>query len=138
MDSVQMVAAAASPPSVETIRKLPESVSWLQVRADLSGDIPASWLRNHFSGSLLYSLRNRSCGGTFDGSWNERRSRLLAASAGYDLIELESDSDLTQEVLGRIPPERRLLFHRTAACSASQLCASFAQLASIPARFYHL
>lgn len=138
MDSVQVVAAVALPPSAETIRKLPESVSWLQVRADLSGDIPAAWLRNHFPGSLLYSLRNRSCGGTFDGSWNERRSRLLAAAAGYDLIELESESDLTSEVLGRIPPERRLLFQRTPPCSASQLCASFAQLATIPARFYHL
>jgi len=138
MDSVQVVAAVASPPSAETIGKLPEALSWLQVRADLSGDIPAAWLRNHFPGSLLYSLRNRSCGGAFDGSWNERRARLLAASSGYDLIELESESDLTQEVLGRIPPERRLLFQRTPACSASQLCASFAQLASIPARFYHL
>ena len=138
MDSVQVVAVVALPPSAETIRKLPEAVSWLQVRADLSGDIPAAWLRNHFPGSLLYSLRNRSCGGAFDGSWNERRSRLLAASTGYDLIELESESDLTPEVLGRIPPERRLLFQRTPPCSASQLCASFAQLATIPARFYHL
>lgn len=138
MDSVQMVAAVAYPPSGETIRKLPQAVSWLQVRADLSGDIPAAWLRNHFPGSLLYSLRKRSCGGTFDGSWSERRSRLLAASAGYDLIELESESDLTQEVLGHIPPERRLLFQRTPPSSASQLCASFAQLASVPARFYHL
>jgi 3-dehydroquinate dehydratase / shikimate dehydrogenase len=138
MDSVQVVAAVASPPSAETIRKLPEAVSWLQVRADLSGDIPAAWLRNHFPGNLLYSLRNRSCGGTFDGSWNERRSRLLSASAGYDLVELGPECDLTQEVLGCIPPERRLLFQRTPPCSASQLCASFAQLASIPARFYHL
>lgn len=138
MDSVQLVAAVAFPPSAETIRKLPEAVSWLQVRTDLSGDIPAAWLRSHFPGSLLYSLRSRSSGGTFDGSWDERRSRLLAASAGYDLIELESESDLIPEVLGRIPPERRLLFQRTPPCSASQLCARFAQMASIPARFYHL
>ncbi len=138
MDSVQLVAAVAFPPSAETIRKLPEAVSWLQVRADLSGDIPAAWLRNHFPGSLLYSLRSRSCGGTFDGSWNERRSRLLAAAADYNLIELESESDLTSEVLGRIPPVQRLLFQRTPPCSASQLSASFAHLASIPARFYHL
>src|SRR6185437_15105208 len=138
MDSVQVVAAVTSPPSAETIRKLPEAVSWLQVRADLSGDVPAAWLRNHFPGSLLYSLRSRSYGGRFDGPWNERRSRLLAAAEDYDLIELEAESDLTQEVLGRIPPERRLLFRRTPPCTASELCASFAQLASIPARFYHL
>ena len=43
MDSVQVVAVVALPPSAETIRKLPEAVSWLQVRADLSGDIPAAW-----------------------------------------------------------------------------------------------
>src|SRR6476646_6128618 len=106
MDSVQVAAAVTSPPSAETIRRLPEAVSWLQVRADLAGDIPATWLRNHFSGNLLYSLRSSSCGGTFDGSWNERRSRLLAASSGYDLIELEAESDLTQDLLGHIPPER--------------------------------
>src|SRR6185437_9525103 len=131
MESAQVVAAVAFPPSAETIRKLPKAVSWLQIRADWSGDIPAAWLRNHFPGSLLYSLRSRNCGGTYDGSWNERRRRLLAASADYDLIELECESDLTPEVLGCIPPERRLLFQRTPPCSASQLCASFAQLASI-------
>jgi 3-dehydroquinate dehydratase / shikimate dehydrogenase len=138
MDSVQVVAAVTSPPLAETIGKLPEEVSWLHIRADLAGDIPATWLRNHFSGNLLYSLRSSSCGGTFDGSWNERRSRLLAASSGYDLIELEAESDLSPEVLDHIPPERRLIFQRTPACSASQLCASFDQLESIPARFYHL
>ena len=73
MDSVQLVAAVAFPPSAETIRKLPEAVSWLQVRTDLSGDIPAAWLRSHFPGSLLYSLRSRSSGGTFDGSLDEPR-----------------------------------------------------------------
>jgi len=138
MDSVQAVAAVASPPSADAIKKLPEAVSWLQVRADLTGDVPAAWLRNHFPGNLLYSLRSRSCGGTFDGSWNERRDRLMAASSGYDLIELEAESDLSPEMLECIPPEQRLIFQRTPACSASQLGACFAQMASTPARFYYL
>lgn len=138
MDSVQVVAAVASPPSANALRALPRAVSWLQIRADLAGDIPAAWLRNQSPGNLLYSLRSRSCGGTFDGSWNERRSRLIAASSGYDLVELEAESDLSPEMLGCIPPEQRLIFQRIPACSASQLYTSFAQLASTPARFYCL
>ena len=138
MDSVQVVAALASPPSADAIRKLPAAVSWLQIRTDLTGDIPATWLRNHFPGNLLYSLRSQSCGGRFEGSWSERRSRLIAASSGYDLIELEAESDLSPEILGSIPPERRLIFQRTPACGASELFLSFTQLASIPARFYCL
>jgi len=138
MESVQAVATVTSPPSADAIRKLPAAVSWLQIRTDLTGDIPATWLRNHFPGNLLYSLRSRSCGGTFHGSWTERRSRFRAASSGYDLIELEAESDLSPEVLGHIPPERRLIFQRTPAWSASQLFLSFAQVASIPARFYCL
>src|SRR5205807_7776976 len=122
----------------EAMRKLPVAVSWLQIRADLTGDIPATWLRNHFPGNLLYSLRSRSCGGRFKASWNERRNRLIAASSGYDLTELDPESDLSPEILGRISPEQRLIFHRTPAYSASQLYTSFAQLASTPARFYCL
>lgn len=138
MDSVQAVATVTSPPSADAIRKLPEAVSWLQIRTDLTGDIPATWLRNHFPGNLLYSLRSLSCGGRFEGSLNERRSRLIDASSGYDLIELEAEPDLSPEILGCIPPEQRLIFQRTPACSASQLFLSFGQLASIPARFYYL
>jgi len=138
MDSVQAVATMASPPSAGAMRKLPEAVSWLQIRADLTGDFPVAWLRNHFPGKLLYSLRSRNCGGTFDGSWNDRHSRLIAASSGYDLIELEAESDLSPEMLGHIPPEQRLIFQRIPACTASQLRANFAQMASTPARFYCL
>jgi len=138
MDSVQAVAAVASPPSADAIKKLPKAVSWLQIRADLTGDVPAAWLRNHFPGNLFYSLRRRICGGTFDGSWDERRSRLMAASSSYDLIELEAESDLSPEMLECIPPEQRLIFQRTPACSASQLGACFVQMASTPARFYYL
>src|SRR5215467_1213717 len=108
MDSVQAVAAVASPPSADAIKKLPEAVSCLQLRADLTGDVPATWLRNHFPGNLLYSLRSLGCGGTFDGSCNQRRSRLIAASSGYDLIELEAESDLSPEMLACLPPEQRL------------------------------
>lgn len=138
MDSVQAVATVTSPPSADAIRKLPEAVSWLQIRNDLTGDIPATWLRNHFPGNLLYSLRSLSCGGTFHGSGTERASRLRKACSGYDLIELEAESDLSPDVLRHIPPERRLIFQRTPACSASQLFLSFTQLTSIPARFYCL
>lgn len=138
MNSVQLVAAVASPPSLGAIKKLPEAVSWLQVKADLTGDIPAAWWRNHFSGKLLYTLRSRNCGGAFEGTRDERRSRLIAAAAHYDLVELEAYGDLTPEIVRHIPAEKRLIFHRTPAYSASQLYSTFQEMACTPARFYWL
>jgi 3-dehydroquinate dehydratase / shikimate dehydrogenase len=138
MDSVQLVAAVTSPPLPGAIRKLPESVSWLQIRADLTGDISPAWLRNHFSGKLLYTLRSRNCAGTFEGTCNERRSRLIAAATDYDLIELDAQTDLSLETIRHIPAEKRLIFHRTTACTASQLYSTFQEMACTPARLYWL
>ena len=45
-----------SPATTDAVRRLPEGVSWLQVRADLVGDVPAAWLREEFGGQLLYTL----------------------------------------------------------------------------------
>jgi hypothetical protein len=56
LDAVELVAAVTMPPSAGTIREIPVSINWLQIRSDLIGDIPADWLRLHFPGRLLYLI----------------------------------------------------------------------------------
>jgi hypothetical protein len=43
----------------EELLSLPATVKWLQVRADVVGDINPDWLRKHFDGKLIYTLRSR-------------------------------------------------------------------------------
>lgn len=58
MDPVALVATISTPQAAMEISKAPEAVSWLQLRADLAGEIPAEWLRTHFDGKLLYTFRS--------------------------------------------------------------------------------
>src|SRR6266496_1714756 len=78
------------------------TVSGLEVRADLTGDLDLGLLRAVFDGELIYSLRSAEYGGGFFGSPAERRNRLLAAAVLYDVVELEVDRDLTPELLAAI------------------------------------
>src|SRR5271155_549779 len=76
-----LVATLDAPPATrDAVRRLARGASWLQVRADRVGDVPASWLRDAFGGRLLYTL-----GG--DAGGQDRAERLIAAaSQGYDLV----------------------------------------------------
>ena len=136
MDAVELVAAVTSPSSAREIQNIPNEISWLQIRSDLIGDVPADWLRSHFPGQLLYTLRKCSAGGKFDRSSAERRCRITAAARDYDLVELEADSDLQPELLDSIPAAKRLLVWRGAVDDVARLQSSFQQLSGIPARFY--
>src|SRR5262249_61586305 len=111
MDDISLVGTLTAPPSPQgaELTALANSVDWLEVRADLAGDLNPEWLRNHFSGNLLYTLRSREEGGHFHGSPEERRTRLLQAAQHYHLIDLESHRDLDSELVSRIPPEKRLI-----------------------------
>ena len=82
--------------------------SWLEVRADLAGDIDLARLRRHFGGKLLFTLRSRGEGGESHAGDRERRARLISAAERYDLIDLEP-RDLVPRVLEAIAPERRVL-----------------------------
>src|SRR5580765_4177546 len=106
MANVALVATLTAPLSsgLAEIVELPESVRWLQWRADLAGQGSASRLRSHFPGKLLYTLQSQRYGGGFAGSPAERHSRLLAATPDYDLLELEPETDLTPELLSATPP----------------------------------
>ena len=122
-----------SPATTAAVQCLPEGVSWLQVRADLVGDVPAAWLRERFSGQLFYTL-----GGGGDSAVLGRGERLVAAAAeGYDLVELDAQRDIRTEVLAAIPPDQRMICWRGTAASASELASLFRCLSKIEARSYH-
>src|SRR5215813_5023605 len=103
MAHASLIATLLDSPSVDgaDLAALPESVEWLEVRADRVGDIDPEWLRNHFRGRLLYALR------TEDGrdQFGNRAQRLQDAARFYDRIELEVVAD--QELFHLIPPEQR-------------------------------
>lgn len=125
------VLTSGPPPS------LPSEVRWLEVRADRVGDLDPDWLRSHFPGLLLYSLRSRAEGGAFEGSAAERHGRLLAAAERWDLVELET-GDLGPEVLARIPAERRVLSWHGPAADLGELRARRDHLGAVAARLIRL
>jgi 3-dehydroquinate dehydratase/shikimate dehydrogenase len=120
------------------LRALRESVSGLEVRADLTGDINVGLLRGLFDGELIYSLRSAEYGGAFTGSAAQRERCLLAAARSYDVVALEVDRDLTPEVLADVPPHRRLVCWYGRGRDAAELGAIFARMARTPARLYLL
>ena len=128
------------PPSAggEELSALPEAVEWLEVRADLAGDLEPEWLRSRFRGRLLYALRSRAAGGRFEGSTRDRHERLRRAARYYDLIELEGEHDFSTDLLAEIPTDRRLVSWHGPASALPELRARFTQLCCVPASLYKL
>jgi 3-dehydroquinate dehydratase/shikimate dehydrogenase len=114
------------------------TVSGLEVRADLTGDLDLGMLRALFDGELIYSLRSAEYGGAFFGSAAERRNCLLSAARSYDVVELEVDRDLTPELLAAIPPHRRRICWYGHPCDLAGLDETFARMVTTPARLYVL
>jgi 3-dehydroquinate dehydratase / shikimate dehydrogenase len=119
--------------------RLPASVSHLEVRADLAGDLEPAALRRHFPGRLIYSLRSVWHGGGCADPPHARRRRLAAAAAaGYDLVDLEAGHDLVPEVLDRVPASRRRISWHGGPLDLALLRAQFTWMAEVPARMYLL
>ena len=133
MPRTSLIATLLSPPATDgaELAALPDAVEWLEVRADVLGDIDPDWLRSHFKGRLLYALR------THDASVN-RPERLKTAARFYDRVELEAETDLHEELLDAVPAEKRLVSWYGSVNSLSQLTDRFAQLASVPAGIYKI
>lgn len=140
MPEATLVAVLAKPPSPsgQEIVDLPPAVRWLQVRADRAGDLDPQWLRDRFSGELLYTLRSSTEGGAFESVNGNRPARLLAAARGYDLVELEADRDLTPDLLAALPADRRLLSWHGPQASLAELRQRWRRLASVAARLYQV
>jgi 3-dehydroquinate dehydratase / shikimate dehydrogenase len=115
-----------------------EGVDWLEVRADLVGDLDAKRLARIFPGKLLYTLRSRAEGGAFEGSPERRKRRLLEAAPRYDLIDLEAARDLSPEVLKAVPPEKRIVSWHGPAAGVEGLQATFERMSAVPAHLYKL
>lgn len=140
MVAAALVATLLDSPSRQkaNLAALSNTVGWLEVRADLVGDLDVDWLRSRFSGQLIYTLRSRSEGGNATESLGAREHRLLTAARVYDLVTLEGDRDLTPRLLSGIPPRQRLVSWHGPAINLPALKSKFAKLAGVEARFYQL
>jgi len=134
MPSPSLIATLFDPPSPDgaELTALPDSVDWLEVRADHTGDIDPQWLRDHFKGRLLYSFRAKG------ETAANRSEQLKAATEFYDRVELEIETDVSEELLRAIPIEKRLLSWYGRVNDLSQLNDRFTHLSSIPAAAYKI
>ena len=132
MAHASLIATLQDPPSPDgaELSALPDSVEWLELRGDRLGDIDPEWLRSHFRGRVLYSLR------TYNGP--DRRERLEKAAHAYDRIELDVKTDIAEELLQLIPAEKRLLAWYGSVKDLSELNERFEQLAPVAAAVYKL
>ncbi len=140
MKPTQLVASMTTTPSADgaEIRRLPDGVGYLEVRADLVGDLDPDWLRERFAGELIYTLRSRAEGGLFEGGKKRRRRRFSGAVERYDLIDLEAARDLDAELLAAVPEDKRLISWHGPPSPLAELRDRFAALAATGARFYKL
>ncbi|HPK65886.1 MAG TPA: type I 3-dehydroquinate dehydratase [Thermoanaerobaculia bacterium] len=140
MAEATLVATLTAPPDEAgaSLAALAGRAAVLEVRADLVGDLDPDWLRAHFPGRLLYTLRSRAEGGAFEASRERRRRRLTEAAARYDLIDLEMESDLVAPLLEAVPESRRLLSWHGAAGGIDGLRRRFATMTATPAALYKL
>jgi 3-dehydroquinate dehydratase/shikimate dehydrogenase len=135
--AASLVATLTTPLTPELAAGL-GGVEWLEVRADLLGDLDPEPLRRLFGGKLLYTLRSRAEGGGFEGSQERRKRRLLEAAARYDRVDLEVARDLAPEILAAVPPERRVISWHGPASDVDALVACFGRMAAAEAALYKL
>jgi 3-dehydroquinate dehydratase/shikimate dehydrogenase len=140
MTEATLVATLFAPPTTDgrELAALPSAINWLEVRADLVGDLSPEWLRAHFAGNLLYTLRSKAEGGQFEGSTRERHERLRQAAAYYDVVDLEGERDLLPDILTAIGPHQRLISWHGAASDCATLKQRLEKISTVEARIYKL
>lgn len=140
MVKATLIATLMTPPSPDgqELSALPYTIDYLEMRADLSGDLDADWLRDRFGGRLLYSLRSRAAEGNSEDSLAHRHDRLRRAARSFDLVEIEGERDFSPDLLAEIPIEKRLISWYGPASDLPELERRFAQLSTVPARLYKL
>ena len=137
-DAVASLVATLTTPLTPELAAGLGGVEWLEVRADLLGDLDPEPLRRLFPGKLLYTLRSRAEGGGFDGSPEGRKRRLIDAAARYERVDLEMARDLTPEILSAVPAEKRLISWHGPASDLDALSGCFSRMASTEAALYKL
>ncbi|HEY6350681.1 MAG TPA: type I 3-dehydroquinate dehydratase [Candidatus Angelobacter sp.] len=138
-DNIQLVANFSSrAPTDAEVRTLSDKADWLEIRSDLWGEIAPEWIREAFSGRLLYSLRSRQSGGAFSGSTLDRQAKLVAASSTHHLVELEAIHDFSPALLSAIPEEKRIISWYGPAADVRDLLEKFEWISQHPAHIYKL
>jgi 3-dehydroquinate dehydratase/shikimate dehydrogenase len=132
-----LIATLTAPPPASADTDL-AAADWLEVRADLVGDLDPAPLRRVFPGKLLYTLRSRAEGGAVEASPERRKRRLLDAASRYDLVDLEMARDLTPEILRAIPPARRIISWHGPVTPLAGLQSTFRRMAAAEALLYKL
>lgn len=129
MTRASLIGSLLAPPSPNGVElsTLPDSVQWLEVRADIVGDLDPDWLRDHFRGRLIYSFRNQE---------PDRQRRLAAAAERYDRVELDADRDFSSELLNEVAQEKRLVSWYGQVTNLSELRERFDLVSSVPASLY--
>jgi 3-dehydroquinate dehydratase / shikimate dehydrogenase len=117
---------------------IPDTVDALEIRADLLGDVRPDSMRDRFAGQLIFALRSEASGGRFDGSDSERAARIASAAQHYELIELECERDCRDEILGVVPPERRIVSWYGTDKNGQGLGKGLDRMLSVPANMYKL
>ena len=132
MAHASLIATLWDPPSPEgtELTALPDTVEWLEVRADRVGDIDPDWLRSRFGGRLLYSFRTK------DG--HERTHRLKTAAQFYDRVELQAETDLREELLQHVDAQKRVISWYGSVQELPYLEHRFEQISSVPAAVYKI
>jgi 3-dehydroquinate dehydratase / shikimate dehydrogenase len=138
VDPITLGASVVGVSSHEAILEIPDAVTLLEVRGSLTEKLPVEWLRQRFSGELLYSLLNGSSDRRFACPLSTRHQILVQAGREYDLVEVDADSDLTPEVLSAIPAEKRLVCWKGPGGDLAYLHSVFERISSVPARMYSM
>jgi len=131
--TIALVATLTEPPSRETVPKIPDAVTWLEIREDLVPGVSAAWLRNHFAGKLLYTLPIQHSDSQF-----ARHQTLVRTAPEYDMLSLDADCDLSPEVLSAIPVEKRLICWKGPSGDLAYLRSTFARISAVPAHAYSM
>ncbi len=135
--TTDLIASLTTAPDEDRLRELAGLADLLEIRGDLVADLDPHWLREHFSGRLLYTYRSVEEGGRGADGGEERHARLIAAQAVYDLVDLEL-RDLEPSVLTSIPPEKRLISWHGTVDAIEELLTTVERLTAVEARWYKL
>ena len=140
MQRAILVATLTRPPAPGELETLPAAVTWLELRADLAGELDPGELRRRAPGKLLlYTLRSAAEGGDFTGARADRLARLRrAAASSWDAVDLEGERDLDAELLRVLPPERRLISWHGPPTPLVELEERLTALSETPAARYKL
>jgi 3-dehydroquinate dehydratase / shikimate dehydrogenase len=135
--SITLGASLVGSSSRQTISKIPDPVTLLEVRGSHPESVPVEWFRQRFSGELLYTLPNCSSDGHSAGPLSARFRLLVQAAREYDMVGLDVDCDLVPELLAAIPSQKRLICWRGRG-DVAYLRSMFGRISATPARMYSM